>query len=41
VALQVVFQHPERTLEADEVQAAQDAIVKTLETRFGARLRER
>ena len=40
VALQVVFQHPERTLEADEVQAAQETIVKALETRFGARLRE-
>ena len=40
VALQIVFQHPERTLEADEVQAAQETIVKALQTRFGARLRE-
>jgi phenylalanyl-tRNA synthetase beta chain len=41
VALQIVFQHPERTLEADEVQAAQETIVKALGDRFGARLRER
>jgi phenylalanyl-tRNA synthetase beta chain len=41
VALQIVFQHPERTLEADEVQAAQETIVKALGARFGARLRER
>jgi phenylalanyl-tRNA synthetase beta chain len=39
VALQVVFQHPERTLAADEVQAAQDAIVTALQDRLGARLR--
>jgi phenylalanyl-tRNA synthetase beta chain len=39
VALQIVFQHPERTLEADEVQAAQETIVKALAERVGARLR--
>jgi len=39
VALQIVFQHPERTLEADEVQAAQETIVKALAARVGARLR--
>jgi phenylalanyl-tRNA synthetase beta chain len=41
VALQIVFQHPERTLGADEVQAAQETIIKALGDRFGARLRER
>jgi len=39
LAVQIVFQHPERTLEADEVQAAQETIVKALAARVGARLR--
>jgi phenylalanyl-tRNA synthetase beta chain len=39
VAVQVVFQHPERTLSAEEVQSAQDAIVEALGRTVGARLR--
>jgi phenylalanyl-tRNA synthetase beta chain len=39
VALQIHFQHPERTLEAAEVQAAHTAIVAALGERLGARLR--
>jgi phenylalanyl-tRNA synthetase beta chain len=39
LAVQVVFQHPGRTLTADEVQAAQDAIVAALGRDLGARLR--
>jgi phenylalanyl-tRNA synthetase beta chain len=39
VALQIHFQHPERTLEAAEVQAAHAAIVAALGERLGARLR--
>jgi phenylalanyl-tRNA synthetase beta chain len=39
IALQLVFQHPERTLAAEEVQAAQDAIVAALAERLGLRLR--
>lgn len=39
LAIQVVFQHPERTLEADEVQRAQDSIVAALGAKLGARLR--
>jgi phenylalanyl-tRNA synthetase beta subunit len=37
--LQIHFQHPERTLEAAEVQAAHAAIVAALGERLGARLR--
>jgi phenylalanyl-tRNA synthetase beta subunit len=40
VAIQVIFQHPERTLEAAEVQAAQDAIVTELRRRLGVTLRK-
>jgi phenylalanyl-tRNA synthetase beta chain len=39
VALQIHFQHPERTLEAADVQAAHAAIVAALDSRLGARLR--
>jgi phenylalanyl-tRNA synthetase beta chain len=39
VAIQVVFQHRERTLETEEVQAAQEAIVTELDAQLGARLR--
>ncbi len=39
VAVQVVFQHPERTLAAEEVQSAQEAIVEALARAVGARLR--
>jgi len=39
VAIQVLFQHPERTLSTDEVQAAQDAVVATLAGRLGIGLR--
>jgi len=40
VAIMIVFQHPERTLEAAEVQAAQEAIVAALQERLGATLRK-
>jgi phenylalanyl-tRNA synthetase beta chain len=39
LAIQVQFQHPDRTLEADEVQAAQEAIVASLARSLQARLR--
>ena len=39
LAIQVTFQSPERTLAADEVQAALEAMVKRLESALGARLR--
>jgi phenylalanyl-tRNA synthetase beta chain len=39
LAVQIVFQHPERTLTAEEVQGAQDAIVAALARDLGARLR--
>ncbi len=39
VAIQIVFQHSDRTLSANEVQAAQDAIVASLERTLEARLR--
>jgi phenylalanyl-tRNA synthetase beta chain len=39
VALQIHFQHPERTLETAEVQEAHAAIVAALATRLGAQLR--
>ena len=39
LAIQIVFQHPERTLEADEVQSAQDAIVTQLAERLTIHLR--
>jgi phenylalanyl-tRNA synthetase beta chain len=39
LAVQVVFQHPERTLTAEEVQRAQDAIVAALARDLGVRLR--
>lgn len=39
LAIQIVFQHPDRTLLAEEVQQAQEAIVAALRREFGARLR--
>jgi len=39
LAIQVTFQSPDRTLAADEVQAALEAMVKRLESALGARLR--
>ncbi len=39
LAIQIAFQHPERTLSAEEVQAVQDAIVAALERELGATLR--
>jgi phenylalanyl-tRNA synthetase beta chain len=39
VAIQIVFQHSDRTLSANEVQAAQDDIVAKLERTLDARLR--
>jgi phenylalanyl-tRNA synthetase beta chain len=39
LAIQVVFQHPERTLSAEEVQKTQDEIVAALGRELGARLR--
>ncbi|MFQ5877638.1 MAG: phenylalanine--tRNA ligase subunit beta [Acidobacteriota bacterium] len=39
LAIQIVFQHSERTLSSDEVQAAQDAIVAALGRTLGATLR--
>jgi phenylalanyl-tRNA synthetase beta chain len=39
VAVQVTFQHPDRTLSAEEVQAAQAAVVAALDGRLGVRLR--
>jgi phenylalanyl-tRNA synthetase beta chain len=39
VAIQIVFQHSDRTLSTDEVQAAQDAIVAELGRTLDARLR--
>jgi phenylalanyl-tRNA synthetase beta subunit len=40
VAIQIVFQHPDRTLEAAEAQAALERIVVALRDRLGATLRE-
>jgi phenylalanyl-tRNA synthetase beta chain len=39
VAMQVMFQHPERTLSTEEIQAAQDAVVAALAGRLGVGLR--
>ncbi len=39
LAIQIAFQHPERTLSAEEVQAVQGAIVAALERELGATLR--
>ena len=39
IAIQVMFQHPERTLSAEEVQAAQGAVVANLAGRLGVGLR--
>ena len=39
LAIQIAFQHPERTLATDEVQAAQEAIVGVLGRRLGVTLR--
>ncbi len=39
VGLQVVFQHPERTLQAEEVQEAHEAMVAALSAQLGAELR--
>lgn len=39
LAIQVVFQHPDRTLLAEEIQEAQEAIVAALRGELGARLR--
>jgi phenylalanyl-tRNA synthetase beta subunit len=39
VAIHIIFQHSDRTLSANEVQAAQDAIVADLERTLDARLR--
>jgi len=39
VGIQIVFQHPDRTLSAEEVQEAQDAIVAELGRTLEARLR--
>jgi phenylalanyl-tRNA synthetase beta chain len=39
LAIQVVFQHPDRTLLAEEIQEAQEAIVAALRAELGARLR--
>jgi phenylalanyl-tRNA synthetase beta chain len=39
LAIQIVFQHPERTLETEEVQAAVEGIVGALRREVGARLR--
>ncbi len=41
LAIQVTFQHPERTLAAEEVQASLEAIVGALGRELGARLRGR
>ncbi len=41
LALQIVFQHPERTLTSTEVQAAMEAIVLALERTHDARMRGR
>ena len=40
LAIGMVWQHPERTLQEEEVQARVDAIVDRLATRFGASLRD-
>ena len=39
VAIQVTFQHPDRTLSTEEVQAAQAAVVAALDGRLGVALR--
>jgi len=39
LAIEIVFLHPDRTLAAEEVQAAQDSIVRALGRDLGARLR--
>ena len=39
LAIEIVFLHPDRTLAAEEVQAAQDSIVRDLGRDLGARLR--
>lgn len=40
LAIGMVWQHPERTLQEDEVQARVDAVVDRLKTRFGVSLRD-
>lgn len=40
LAIGMIWQHPERTLQEDEIQACVDAIVDRLATRFGASLRD-
>lgn len=40
LAIGMVWQHPERTLQEEEVQARVDAVVDRLATRFGASLRD-
>jgi len=40
LALSLILQNPEKTLEEAEIQAAVDAVVKELQTEFGAALRE-
>lgn len=40
LALSLILQNPEKTLEEAEIQAAVDTVVKELETEFGAALRE-
>ncbi len=39
LAIQIVFQHPERTLTAEEVQESVESITGTLGRELGARLR--
>ncbi len=40
LALSLILQDPEKTLEETEIQQAVDTVVKSLETKFGAALRE-
>lgn len=40
LAIGMIWQHPERTLQEDEVQARVDAVVDRLKTRFGVSLRD-
>lgn len=40
LAIGMVWQHPERTLQEEEVQACVDAVVQLLKTRFGVTLRD-
>jgi phenylalanyl-tRNA synthetase beta chain len=40
LALSMVWQHPDRTLQDDEVQARVDAVLTLLKTRFGVSLRD-